>query len=669
MNRSGFYICVCCAFAIPASADEPPAHGETEVIVIEDKAPDDKARDRDRHLGDAPFVTILHPDEHAATASVADALATSAGVQTKSLGGFGAYQAVSVRGAAAGHTAVLVDGVPLARLASVTTDLGRFAIDAFGEVELYRGSVPVELGGAGVGGAVNLVTRLGRGEHGERMHASIGAGSFGARHARFHYGDDHGRVRSSTTIGYQGATGDYAYLSDNSTPLNPNDDGTVARKNNAFDQVDLASRVGNDTGVGGLRLAWKRNGLPGSTSQPAFDANLSTVDVIADGQFTAGPSKQLGYLLVERQVLRDAMGELGLGPQHRGYLTLSGGASTTWSRAFGKHRAVAGLELRGDRFSDADRERAGAALVGTRGTGAVSVAGEIALASWLALTPAVRLDLARTAPTPMTVGPDAFADQPARWDTVTSPRLGVRARVVEDLAIKGSAGYYVRLPTLIELFGNRGTVLGSPDLRAERGPSADLGIVWAPSKELGDPVDYVVVDRILVQAALFATRPRDTIALVTSAGYVARAENIGDTRSYGAELVASARFAKTLTLSAAYTRLVAQQQSSDPNLDDKVLPRTPAHFLYARADIAHRIAGRRFGVWSDATAQSASYLDQANFQRMPGRVLVGAGARAEIAGGVGVTASGANLTNMRVDDTYGFPMPGRSFFLSLDWTL
>ncbi|MBA3501654.1 MAG: hypothetical protein H0T65_14920, partial [Deltaproteobacteria bacterium] len=90
------------AFARAASADES---GET--IVIEGKAPGDKDRDRERALGDAPFVTILHPDEHAATASVADALATSAGVQTKSLGGLGAYQSVSVRGASAGHTAVL----------------------------------------------------------------------------------------------------------------------------------------------------------------------------------------------------------------------------------------------------------------------------------------------------------------------------------------------------------------------------------------------------------------------------------------------------------------------------------------------------------------------------------------------------------------------------------
>src|SRR3954462_1819544 len=130
-----------------AAGASPDAPGE--VIVIHDRAPGAAAPDRERALGAAPFVTVIHPDAPPAAASVADALATSAGAQTRSLGGLGAYQSVSVRGAAPGHTAVLIDGVPLARLAEVTTDLGRYAMDAFGEVELYRGAVPVELGGAG----------------------------------------------------------------------------------------------------------------------------------------------------------------------------------------------------------------------------------------------------------------------------------------------------------------------------------------------------------------------------------------------------------------------------------------------------------------------------------------------------------------------------------------
>ncbi|MCW5807987.1 MAG: TonB-dependent receptor plug domain-containing protein, partial [Deltaproteobacteria bacterium] len=394
MNRALFAVAVALCAPGLARADDAPG----EVIRVEGATPPEGARDRGRLLGSAPFLTVLHPDARAPVASVADALATTAGAQTRSLGGLGAFESVSVRGAAPGHTAVLVDGVPLARIAAVTADLGRFPMDAFGQVELYRGAVPIELGGAGIGGAVNLVTRLGRGEDGERVRASIGAGSYGARHVRGRWGDDLGRVKASATLGYQGATGDYTYFSDNGTPLNPRDDGPATRGNNGFDQVDLAARAGTARGpsgakrrppyddpggfesgdpsaarpteaVAGVRALWKRQGLPGSVAQPAAAASLATVDVLVDGrvEHALGPAvgRELGYVLVEAQALHDPMGELGLGAQQRAYLTLSGGAASSWSVALGGGvRADVGLELRGDRFRDGDRRGSGGAVGG-----------------------------------------------------------------------------------------------------------------------------------------------------------------------------------------------------------------------------------------------------------------------------------------------------------------
>src|SRR5690242_4351914 len=99
------------ALAPSAAAADSPAPGEPETIIIIDRAPDrdvaPAARDRERALGDAPFVTIIHPDDHPATASVADAIGATVGAQTRSLGGLGAYESISVRGAAPGHTIVL----------------------------------------------------------------------------------------------------------------------------------------------------------------------------------------------------------------------------------------------------------------------------------------------------------------------------------------------------------------------------------------------------------------------------------------------------------------------------------------------------------------------------------------------------------------------------------
>lgn len=691
MNRT-FARSACCALATWAGGATrvaaEPAEVDPETIVIVDRVPDEAARDRDRALGDAPFVTVLHPDEHPAAASVADALATSAGAQTRSLGGPGAYQSVSVRGAAPGHTAVLIDGVPLARIAAVTTDLGRFALDSFGGVELYRGAVPLELGGAGVGGAVNLVTRVGRGERGERVRASAGVGSFGARHLRAHYGDDHGRLLSATSLGYRAAAGEFTFFDDRGTLLNPDDDGYRTRGHNGFAQVDGASRIAtDDRGVeGGVRASYRRQDLPGSTSNPAAEAELSTLDVVGDGRFDArvGPAvaRQLAFVLVGTQRLRDPAAELGLGQADRRYGTLSGGASTTWKLPLAAHRLAAGLELRGEQFRDRDLRRMQPNQRGTRVGGGALLAIDLALTARVVVTPAMRLDVLRSAPTPMTVGPTADVPVDPRWDVVPSPRLSVLAGITDDLAIKGSTGRYVRLPTLVEVFGNRGYLLGSPDLRPERGPSSDLGVVWSPAAARGE------VDRVLVSASAFASRARDTIAIATYAGYAARAINLGSTQAYGGEVVAAARFARTLSVTASYTRLVTEQLSEDRARDGNPIPRTPGHLAYARADVVRTIGGRATGLWLDGAFQSESTLDAAALGRVPARALIGAGARVAISGGVTATLSVANLTDRRVTylpldpppsptltqtptplvDLAGFPLPGRSFYLSLDWT-
>jgi hypothetical protein len=68
--------------------------------------------------------------------------------------------------------------------------------------------------------------------------------------------------------------------------------------------------------------------------------------------------------------------------------------------------------------------------------------------------------------------------------------------------------------------------------------------------------------------------------------------------------------------------------------------------------------------------------------------LIGAGARLELTGGLAVALSVANLADTRIThlpldpppspslteaptaltDVAGFPLPGRSFYLALDWT-
>jgi outer membrane receptor protein involved in Fe transport len=206
--------------------------------------------------------------------------------------------------------------------------------------------------------------------------------------------------------------------------------------------------------------------------------------------------------------------------------------------------------------------------------------------------------------------------------------------------------------------------------------------VWAPARPIGD------FDRIFVEADAFAHRAHDTIALITTAGFVARATNLGDSQAYGAELVASARYARTLRVTANYTRLVTEQLAGDPSVEGKPVPREPGHALNARGDVTRSVGGHLGSLWLEANWQSTSFLDPASLGRVPGRVLVGAGARAALTGGLGLALSVANLGDLRVThlpldpppspsltetptaltDVAGFPLPGRSFYLTLDWT-
>ncbi len=215
-----------------------------------------------------------------------------------------------------------------------------------------------------------MITLLGPGAGGELVRVSIGGGSFGARHARARYGDAYagGRWLSSVTLGYQSATGDFPYYSTNNTPLNLNDDSTQVRSRNGYDQVDGAARLGRaDRAVtGGIRIAWKDQQLPGSVSEPATAASMTTLDAIGDARTEQdvghGELRELGYVLVEDQRLHDPLGELGLGTQQRYYRTASLGGQTTWTGDAGSF----GVELRGDTFSDTDESGMQAPVTGSR---------------------------------------------------------------------------------------------------------------------------------------------------------------------------------------------------------------------------------------------------------------------------------------------------------------
>jgi iron complex outermembrane receptor protein len=690
----------------PARAQPEEQGGEVIVVPPVDTRGGDKAdlvspearhADAERALGESGFVTVVRVDERAGeAAAMADILAATVGVHVRSLGGLGSFSSLSVRGASSGQTAVVVDGVPLARLGSATADLGRFEPASFSLVALHRGAVPVGLGGAAQASALELVTALGPAADGHPWLLSVGGGSFGARHLRARYlgGREDGTLGYHLALGYAGADGDFTYFDDNGTNLNQSDDRIETRRNNGYDQVDAVARLGANgrwTLAGGARSQWKQQGVPGSASVQSTTASLTTWSQMAD--VSAARDRVLGqdelsartgaFALVELQRYRDLDGEIGLAAQDRRYLTTAIGTRGALDAALGPQLATIGGEVGVDLFSDRDLAEGGTRTRGHRWLGAATAADAIHLAGdRVRLVPAVRLDLMRTEPAgDPSAGIPQEMSAAARNDAFVSPRLSLLARVTPEASVKLDGGRYLRAPTALELFGDHGFVVGNPALEAETGESLDAGLVVAPAAAVG------AVDRIYGEAALFASRSRDTIALVPTAALVAVAQNLGGARVWGGELVASLRIARTLTLTGNYTHMKTRQVDTLPSYEGKELPQRPRQQVYGRAELAHRLAGRLAALWGDAALTSGNLLDPANLDRVPDRALFGAGVMMELGAGVSAALEGKNLADQRIEDIpldppprpdltsapaavadfFGYPLPGRAFYLTLQW--
>ena len=698
---------------IPGASDD-----EAQVVIVDavdvhaaraGEGADAEAPAAERALEDTTFVTEVRVRDHAAeTASVAEVLARTVGVSVRSLGGLGGFSSLSVRGADPGHTAVFVDGVPLSRIASATVNLERFALESFSTLELYRGGVPVELGSAALGGALQLRTRVGLSPGDRPWSFGAGGGSFGARrlHARWLGGtaqDGH-----HLTLAYSGATGDFSYFHDNGTNLDQSDDSFATRANNQHDRVEAVARKrwqrGDLTIESGGRWSLAHQGIPGSATIQAEQASLTTLGQLADvsatrQRFLGSPrlvGTASGFADLSWQRYRDPAGEIGVGVQDRTYRSASAGAAGRVHADLGpSHLAALGLEIQLDHFRERDAlatmESASLRSYGWRSGVAASASHEWTVGSRerLILRPALRLDWLRTVPlADRDTNPGDTSEIPTRSEVLVSPRLSGRALLAPGLAVKGSAGRYFRPPTVLELFGDRGYLRGDPTLSAETGISSELGLVLAPRRALdvSGLVPGLVIDRVYLESAAFVRESRHTIGFVTTAG-VSGARDLGDATISGVETGAAVRLARVVTLSGNYTWLATRQDSPIVSYDSKPLPSRPRHQIFGRVDVIGLVRGRRVAAWADALWASGNVLDRAGLNRVPGRELVGAGLSLALTPGLQVGVEAKNLTDHRVgtvindpppaphlaetpaavSDYFGYPLPGRAFYVTAEW--
>lgn len=634
--------------------------------------------------------------------ALAEVVARTPGANVRSLGGLGQFSSVSLRGSAPAQVAIFLDGVPLGGTLAGLVNLSDIPLDGIGRIEIHRGHVPIRYGSAAIGGAIDLVSKLRWGEPSVTVRA--GYGSFGARSVGVAATTPLRRGLVLTTrASYGGAQGNFAYYDDAGTNVFTGDDRVRTRTNNDYDRVLTQFRLDGERGPWRWSAQqWfvgRWSGVAGPIGAPSEEARinnmaartLGSIEHLRPGRRPGGRLTWKFGLGLVAQRYRDPAGELGINNDDQRLRAVDVYMSPRWRVPLWKGAFLSTVADVRPEWVDVDERVPEGVASGdaARSRWSVGVGTELEqfmLDRRILLAPAVRVDgvLSRFAVAANEGEPgDTGRDDAALG---ISPRMGTRIRVAGPLSLRGSVGRYFRPPTLLELFGDRGYIIGNEGLVPERGTSVDAGVVV--DLERPNLAAYGSV-------AGFGGWSEDLITW-TNAGRVTRPRNISAARVRGVEAALTVEPARRpVTLHTHYTLTDSEDRGADPTFVGQPLPGRPRHDLFARWTAGWPWARSSYilepRVLYTAEFIAGTNLDPAGRLRLPPRVLQGVGAELHLRrpgteGGLGqqvhfafevrnlldvrtaaVTPAIANArpTPVAVSDFIGFPLPGRSLWGSI----
>ena len=594
---------------------------------------------------------------------LADVLRRVPGARVRDYGGLGRYATVSLRASTAEQVTVLVDGVPQNRALGGPVDLSSIPATQLDRVTVFRGFAPASLGQGGIGGVVDVRTRAPGPEPEGRI--DLVAGELDT--ARLSTGwSFRAGSRGSVRLGGEALTseGDFVFLDPGATPFDPGDDRLVRRSNNDLQQGALLAQGVWSTGPGELRAAARfqrrDRGVPGLDNFQSESAWLEEAldDLNLSWSWRGAGTFQGADLQVDRfeqQIdYRDLDGDLGVGVQDQTTRLTGGGLSALFRVAPGRHRLQLRADLRHERATVRDRALAVQDRGGADRDLFALTAEDLLVFGRLTMAPSLRWEYRKDefhAGGAGTIPPPADDVGDGNW----SGKLGLAHVVGPHTTVRGSAGRFHRNPSMLELFGDRGAVVGNPALRPERGIAAELGLIrqWDLPRF---PIELEVVG--------FGRDVEDLILLIPNSQATAVAQNISGAEVYGLEAAISVRAPHGLSLGAGGTLQRAIDRSGTfPDGKPLVYQPETLGFLGLAWDHGHYHAK-----W-DATYVGSNSSDRLDTPalRMPSRVLHDLALTYQFRGGLKLGLDVRNLFDRLTRDVARYPLPDRVVLLYVGW--
>lgn len=589
-------------------------------------------------------------------------LQESAGTRVVAEGSVGSPFCLRLRGVACDQVTVMLGEVPISSPDTGSFDLSLVPLEAVDGFEVFRGGSPVWLNNGAVGGVLRLLPRTYKEtEVGGRVTGS----SFGSWRANAFGAASTKKVQFFATAGAAGARNDYPYVDDNGTRFDPSDDVERLRQNadflEGFGFANMRAATSKDSYFDLVFLGLGRErGEPGPGSSPVLQARVKNTRLIGSASWLHEKDGSHPHRLqiaanydYGRNRVDDELGELGRGGPRK----TDDQTQAIFGRVAASVMATPWLEMttigtaRYQAFvpddaltstSEPSSDRLTAAgVVETRFFGDVGKVG-------LELRPSVRLAWTRAAIREAPLVGQAPGQSSAFLPTY---RLGGAISPLEWLALRGSISSGYKLPSLLQLFGNRTNIEGNAALVQERSLAYDGAVTLRGHRGVLSGYGSV---------GAFLTHLDDAIRFRRTSPSTFRAENIGAATIRGVEIELRGGVTEHLILQGEVTWTQAIDEATGNQL-----PAQPEWVAFWQPE-AH--SGPLSKSLSDIMAFfqvsyiGKTYDDPANLIEVSDRTVLATGLGVALfEGRLGLSFRVDDILDVRGQDLVGYPLPGRRY--------
>ena len=596
--------------------------------------------------------------------SVAEVISKESGIQIRQTGGFGGFSSVSLRGSSSEQVLVYLDGMLLNSAAGGGVDLSTLSLTSVERIDIYRGSTPLSLGSASIGGAINLKSL--NAKEAPIYQLSVGAASFNTQQYALYLSSIINDLEYVITADHFETENDYRFLNGTKTRFNSNDDTVDHRNNNHVKKNNLLAKLGykinNDSRIDVITQWFKKNqGLPSwnnhQSTRTHFENQRWQVQarLINNnlGPYQLKASHELKYMLAKEEY-DDRQAQISLGQQHNFNQTTTYSARQYLEATINNQLIGFNIELRKQRYAPEDLLNLKDYAASTRNTVSTGLDYKLfTLENNLILNPALNSTWSKDQRHSRLTGKETGLS-----NHYIEPRFGIKYHVNNHWVVKSNLGSYIREPSFLEFYGTQGRFKGNEELLNEEGVNFDIGL------EFNKKDIYRHLDEIDWQITYFQNDIKKQITRTYNSRGIGTSTNIERVKIDGIENALRISLFNSLALIINNTWQNPVNVSSNQNTSNKQLP--------GRFKQSHtlRIENKTANItpFIEYITNSDMFYDTANNLNASNNKLINAGfgwSYHRISG----TFEATNISNQRHDDFEFQPQPGRAYYANIRYKL